>query len=390
VKQMFKITWMNLQSIPHRLGLSLVICIGTASVVAVLVTVLSMATGLVDTVASGADPSRVLVMRKGALAESLSSLSREAMLVIETAPGILEVDGRRAVSPEIVVSVDLPLIGGNGNAAVILRGLTGSGWQVRPELEIVEGRVFDSGRFEVVVGRALQSQFADLAVGDTVSFYSNSWTVVGVFEQHGAVSESQLIADARTLMSAANRNVYNSATVVMEDMGEFDAFKMSLDENPQLTVEAFKETVYYERQAESAGQILKFVAYVISAIMALGALFGAVNTMYTAVATRTAEIATLRALGFGGAAVVISVLTEALALSLIGAGFGALVSWLLFNGTVFNAGGQLGAIGVRLEVGMPVIAIGVVWACTIGLLAGFLPALRAARLPVAIGLRIGA
>jgi len=390
VKQTAKITLMNLRAIPSRLGISLVICVGTASVVAVLVTVLSMATGLVDTMTSGANAERVLVMRKGALAESLSSLSREAMLAIETAPGIAVIDGQPAVSPEIVLSVTLPRREDDGGAGVFLRGLTEAGWLVRSELELAQGRRFDPGKFEVVVGRALQQQLANVDVGDRISFYSNDWTIVGIFEQDGAASESQILTDARTLMSAANRNVYSSAAAIMADMDQFEAFKSALEENPQLLVTAQRETDFLERQAQSASGILELIAYVISAIMALGALFGAVNTMYTAVAARTAEIATLRAMGFGGGSVVVSVLTEALVLSLVGALIGAVASWLLFNGMTFNAGGQLGAIGVELTVGVPIIVVGMIWACVIGFLAGLFPALRAARLPVADGLRVSA
>ncbi|MEJ2087892.1 MAG: ABC transporter permease, partial [Gammaproteobacteria bacterium] len=211
-----------------------------------------------------------------------------------------------------------------------------------------------------------------------------------VFGLDGASTESQMIVDAFTLMSASNRTVYSSVRAIMDDMAGFDAFKTSLESNPQLLVQADKEADYLERQAESASGLLKLVAYVVSAIMALGALFGAVNTMYTAVAARTAEIATLRAVGFGGLPVVVSVLAEALMLSFGGALLGALASWILFNGMDFNAGGQLGAIGVELHVGVPVILIGMIWACVIGLLAGLFPAVRAARLPIAEGLRVSA
>jgi putative ABC transport system permease protein len=390
MRQVVEITLMNLRSIPRRMGISFVICVGTASVVAVLVTVLSMATGLVDTLTSAAAPDRVVVMRKGALAESLSSLSREAVLAVETAPGIATRDGRAAVSPEVVLSVDLPRRDGNGNMAVFLRGITQSGWVVRSDLALLDGRRFDPGKLEVVVGKTLENQVSGVAIGDRLPFYGNEWTVVGVFGLDGASTESQMIVDAFTLMSASNRTVYSSVRAIMDDMAGFDAFKTSLESNPQILVQADKEADYLERQAESASGLLKLVAYVVSAIMALGALFGAVNTMYTAVAARTAEIATLRAVGFGGLPVVVSVLAEALMLSFGGALLGALASWILFNGMDFNAGGQLGAIGVELHVGVPVILIGMIWACVIGLLAGLFPAVRAARLPIAEGLRVSA
>jgi len=389
VKQALKVTAMNLRSIPGRLGNSLVICIGTASVVAVLVTVLGMSSGLMNTMVSGLNTDRVLVMRKGALAETLSSLSRDAVLAVETAPGIQTVGGRPAVSPEVVVSVDLPRRDGTGRSAVFVRGLTDAGWLVRPDLEPVNGRRFEPGRFEVIVGRSLGHELSGLEIGDELTFYSNRWTVVGVFDTGGAVSESQLITDAATLMAVAQRNVYSgvAALVVNPEAGE--ALKEALEGDPRLVVDVVGELDYYQRQGESASRILQFIAYIISAIMALGALFGAVNTMYTAVAARTAEIAILRALGFGGGSVVFSVVAEAVILSLIGALIGAIASWLLFNGMHFNAGGQLGTIGVELVLGAPTIVVGVLWALIIGILAGLFPALRAARLPVAVGLRIG-
>jgi putative ABC transport system permease protein len=388
--QILRITAMNLRSIPSRLGISLVICLGTACVVAVLVTVLSMVTGLTATMIAGAEPDHVLVMRKGALAESLSSLSREAVLAVESAPGVETVDGHPALSPEVVLSVDLPRRDGLGQTAVFVRGITGQGRLIRTALEPTDGRWFEPGLFEIVVGRALQQQLGGVAIGDRVTFYANDWTVVGVFDREGAATESQVITDAATLMAAANRNIYSTVTARIGDAAAFEEFKAALESDPRLIVEVSRTVEHYSKQAESASQILEFVAYVVSGIMALGALFGSVNTMYTAVSARTAEIATLRALGFGGGAVVISVLGEALLLSLIGAALGAVVSWVLFGGINFDAGGQLAVVAVELRLGLPVVLTGVAWACAIGLLAGLFPAVRAARLPVAEGLRVSA
>jgi putative ABC transport system permease protein len=391
VRGLLSLMWMNLRGIPARLGLSLVITFGTASVVAVLVTVLSMATGLTDTMTAEIPPENVLVIRKGALAESLSSLSREAVLAVETAPGIALRGGRPAVSPEVVLSVDLPRLDGEGLSAVFVRGITEAGWLLRPELEPVSGRRFQPGRFEVLVGQALATQLAGVALGDVLHFHGSRWTVVGIYA-HGGAADSQIVADAATLLAASQRNVYSTVTAALASGSPggstFDAFKEAVEENPQLVVEAVRSAEYYQRQAESTAGIMGFVAYVVSAIMALGALFGAVNTMYTAVAVRTKEIATLRALGFGGASVVASVLSEALVLSLLGALLGVAFSWLLFGGMYFDGGGQLAALAVELQVGLPVVALGVVWAGVIGLLAGLFPALRAARLPVADGLRV--
>lgn len=386
--QWLRITAMNLRSIPARLGVSMVICVGTASVVAVLITVLSMSNGLTKTLVSGAQSDRVVVMRQGALAESLSSMSREAVLAVETAPGIATVDGKKLVSPEIVLSVNLPTGEEGLETPVFVRGLTEGGLAVRDDLELVTGRMPQSGRFEVAVGSAIKEQLTAAEIGDVLTFHSNPWTVVGVVSQGGGAAESQVYVDAATAMAASGRTVYSAMRARLADPEGFEAFRQALEDNPQLVVEAKLEADYLEEQAENATGILELIAYVVSGIMAMGALFGAVNTMYTAVSARTAEIATLRAIGFGGSAVAVSVLAEAMVLSFVGALIGTAIAWLMFNGLTFNAGGQLGAIGVALSISPGLALLGIVWACTLGFVAGLFPAVRAARMPVAEGLRI--
>ena len=401
LRQIIEITWMNLQAIQQRLGTSLVITVGIAGVVAVVVSVLAMATGLTDTLKSTGEADRVIVMRKGAIAETLSSLSRDAVLAVETAPGIDETGPVRAVSPEAVISINIrgsETESGRGEGArtggagangtpVLVRGLTESGLIVRPEIQLIDGRMFKPGLYEVIVGEAMRDQIAGLEPGSQLSFRSNLWTVVGIFSTGGDLAESQFITDAATIMSASNRTAFNSVTVRLADVEQFEAFKESVESNPQLQVQADLESEYYERQSESVGQILYFVAYVVGSIMALGALFGAVNTMYTAVSARTVEIATLRALGFGGFPIVVSVLIEALVLAVSGGFLGAAIAWVMFNGSDF-ATGQLARIAVELEVSGTLVAVGVSWSVIIGLLGGLFPAVRAARIPVIEGLRV--
>ena len=388
--QIISITLMNLSAIGQRLGTSLVISVGIAGVVAVLVSVLAMATSLTGALQATGDADRVIVVRKGALAESLSSLSREAILAIESAPGIDQSTGRAALSPEVVLPVNLTKKDGGGGVSLTIRGLTDTGLMVRPEIKLLSGRFFRPGLYEVIVGAAAQRQGAGLEVGGTVSFRSNEWTVVGVFSTGGDFAESQLITDAATLMSAANRVVFNSATLRLADTDQFDALKESIESNPQLRVSVDRESEYYSRQSESIGQVLFFVAYVITTIMALGALFGAVNTMYTAVSARTVEIATLRAVGFGSTPIIVSVMVEAFVLSLAGALVGGAIAWLLFNGDDFATGGGTGQIAVQIKVGWELIAIGTVWAISIGLLGAFFPSIRAARVSIIEGLRVTA
>jgi len=385
--QTLEITLMNLRSIRDRLGASLVIVIGIAGVVAVLTSVLTMARGLTDTLASVGDPDRVIVIRKGAVAEALSSLAREAVLAVETAPGIAVEADVPAVSPEVVLSVNLPRKD-ESSSSIFVRGLGPAARVVRPEIRLVEGRMFEPGRYEVVVGEAATRSFADFEVGESVAFHGRQWQIVGVFSTGGDAAETQLLADAPTLMSAANRTVFNAVTVRLQDPGEFAAFEASVNSNPQLKVQVEMESAYYRRQSEDASRLLSFVAYAVGSIMALGALCGAVNTMYAAVSGRTVEIATLRALGFSRLPIMVSVLIEAMLLALFGALVGVAVAWLLFNGEEFVTGGTLSVTAAKLQVDLSMMILGALWGLVIGLLGGLLPAFRAARLPVIDGLRV--
>ncbi len=389
LRQAAAITAINLRSIPQRLGTSLVICVGIAGVVAVLVTVLAMATGLKSTFASAARDDRAIVLRGGSLAEGLSTITRDDLIAIEAAPGIRRTgDGKPALSPEALLSVNLPRASDGHISAVSVRGLTPIATDVRPEITITEGRMFKPGLHEIVVGRSAHDQFAHLNVGDVAKFYNGDWTVVGRFESHGDLHESELLTDAATLMSAANRTVYSGVTVALDSPQSFDAFRQALLHDPSLKVDVQRETDYYEDQSKGISTLLGIVANTVGAIMAIGALFGALNTMYSAVSARTVEIATLRAIGFGSWPVVASVLVEAQALALIGALSGGAIAWTLFNGSTFSTGGSLGQVALQLHVGAPLIALGISWAAVIGFIGGLFPAIRAARMSVATALRI--
>lgn len=388
IRQTIAVTLMNLRAIPARWGSSLVICIGIAGVVAVLTAVLAMATGLEGTLSSAGRPDRALVLSGGAIAEPLSALTPAAEAAIESAPGIARrANGQSAVSPEVLISVTLPRKETGMRSSLLVRGITDTGYEVHPEIKIVEGRSFTKGLREIVVGRGAARQFADLATGARASFLSGDWTIVGLFESNGDAHESEILADAQTLMSAAQRSVFSAATVRLESTDAFERFSSALQKDPTLKVDVKRETDYYQEQAKGVAAVLDVIAHAIGAIMALGAVFGALNTMYAAVAVRNVEIATLRAVGFGALPVLVSVLIEALALALIGAGAGALVAWILFNGHAFSSGGTFSQIAVKLHIGADLVATGVAWATVIGLIGGLLPAIRAARLPVAASLR---
>jgi putative ABC transport system permease protein len=388
-RQIGAITAMNLRMIPARLGTSLVICIGIAGVVAVLIAVLAMGTGLEKTIASSAKEDRVIVFRSGAQAEALSSLTQDGMLAIETAPGIARTpEGKPAVSPEVLMAVNLPRRSNGELIAASVRGITSTALAVRPEIQLTSGRMFTPGLRELVVGQTMPDTFRDLSLGDRPSFLGGEWIVVGTFSSNGDAHESEMLTDATTLMSAGQRTVYNAATVQLESPDRFDEFKAAATSNPNLKVDVQREVDYYTAQATGIATLLKVVANVIGTIMATGALFGALNTMYSAVSARTVEISTLRAIGFGSTAVVVSVLAEALVLALIGALAGAALAWLFFNGNAVTTGGVLTQVTLQLDVSAPLIITGMIWAIAIGLIGGLFPAVRAARQPVAIGLRV--
>lgn len=388
LRQIAAITWWNLRAIPVRLGTSMVICVGIAGVVVVLITVLAMATGLQRAVGSAGQPDRAVLLRSGAVAEVVSALDRDVEFALAQAPGVrLGTDGKPAISLEIVLSVTLPDRTGRP-VGIGLRGLTAGAWAVRPELKIVAGRRFRTGLQEVIVGRAALAHLPGLVLGDTVPMYGKRWTVVGEFTSDGDVHESELLADAGMLMSAAQRTVYSAATVTLVAPDRLEAFAAHLRKDPRLKVEVQPETKYYAKQSEGIAGLLFVIAYVVGGVMALGALFGALNTMYAAVSARAIEIATLRAIGFGAWPVVISVLIESTLLASLGALGGAALAWLLFSGSLFAMGsGAMVQVALRMHIGAGLVAIGLLWGVAIGLLGGLLPAIRAARLSVAGALR---
>ena len=389
LRQAAAITAINLRSIPQRFGTSLVICVGIAGVVAVLITVLAMSTGLQSTIASAGQADRAVVLRGGALAEALSTITRDDLIAIEAAPGIARTaTGKLAISPEALLSVNLPRASDGQPSAMSVRGITSIAADVRPEITLIEGRMFKPGLHEIIVGKSVRDQFAHLEIGDVAKFYNGDWTVVGRFESRGDVHESEVMTDAETLMSAANRTVFSGVTVKLDSPQSFDAFKQALLQNPMLKVDVQRETEYYEGQSKGISTLLGIVANTVGAIMAIGALFGALNTMYSAVSARTVEIATLRAVGFGSWPVVASVLIEAQVLALSGALVGGAIAWIVFNGSTFSTGGTLGQVTLRLHVGAPLIALGIVWAAVIGFIGGLFPAIRAARTSVADALRV--
>jgi putative ABC transport system permease protein len=389
LKQIASVTLMNIKSVPQRLGASSVIVIGIAGVVAVLVSILAMVGGLSQMMSSTERAYRAIVVSTGASFETLSNITREATQTIADAPGIKHrADGKPLTSPDALAVVRLPLKRGGNSGNVSLRGVSEAGLAVRPEIHLVEGRQFGSAVREVIVGRTLQRQFRDLELGKQFLLRGAEWTVVGVFESHGDPHEAEMITGAETLQSAFERNTFQSVAVLLESADSFAQFKGALTSNPALAVDAMREADYYRQQSQAFSRLLSIVAYLIGGIMAVGAVFGALNAMYSAVSTRTVEIATLRVLGFGASAVIVSVFAEALLLALAGGAIGGCLAWLLFNGhAVSTNGGGLTQLSVPLAVDSSLIGFGVLWACIIGMVGAAFPAIRAARAPLAAALR---
>ncbi len=388
-RQIGAVTLMNLRSVPQRWGTSLVIVVGIAGVVAVLISVLAMATGFRQTVAGSGRADRALVLRGGSESELSSSLSRDATLTIVDAPGVKKGDNGRPIgSAEAVVIVELPKKGSTTGANVTLRGVGSEAFALRPEIKLVAGRMFTPALHELIVGRSAQLQFQGLDLGSHLTIRGGDWTVVGMFESNGDSHESELLADADTVLSAYQRNLFQSVWVLLDSPQAFTGFKDALTANPTLSVEVKREPDYYAAQSKQLSTILTFVANFVGGIMAIGAVFGALNTMYSAVSARMVEIATLRAIGFGAFPVVISVFAEAVLLAFAGGVIGALLAWLFFNGdSVSTLGGNFTQIVFSLKVSSGLLVLGVVWAVAIGVIGGLFPAIRAARLPIATALR---
>ena len=388
-RQIGAVTAMNFRSMPQRISTSLVVIIGIAGVVAVLVSVLAMSTGLIRTMENTGRDDRAIVTRNGSIAETSSALDRNSARLIVDGNGIKrDAQGEPILSAETMRIFSLHRKEDDAEVNVILRGVGPKLVELRPELKIIEGRMFSAAVTEVIVGKSAHAQYKGLNVGETVTSRGANWTVVGVFDTGGDAHESSLMTDAETLISIDQRGAFQSVTALLESPSSFQSFKDSLIGNPGLSVDVVREREYYQQQSKTMSTVIKVIAYVVGGIMAVGAVFAALNTMYSAVSARLQEIATLRALGFGSTAMVMSVLAEALVLALIGGVIGALIAWLFFNGnTVSTSGGGMGQMVFALSVSPQLMILGIVWACLIGVLGGLFPAMRAARLPVAMALR---
>jgi putative ABC transport system permease protein len=390
IKQTVAVTLLNLRTIPQRLGSSGVAIVGIAGVVIVLVSVLSIAQGFSAAMEQSGSDNRALVMRSGADSEMTSGLGATEVDLIKQAPGLRR-DGQNAVaSAELYVIIDIPKIGTNSPANVPLRGVEPTATAVREEFSIVEGRMFQFGTTEVVVGRGASVNFQGLTVGNTIVSGQNRFQVVGMFETDGSIAETEIWIDARVLQGAYRRgNTYQTVLARLDSSDNFDQFRDWLTTNPQVNVQVRRETEYYAQQSRALNSLIRGVGFGIAVLMGIGAVFGAILTMYTAVSTRSREIATLRALGFNTTSVLVSVLAESLALAAIGGAIGGALAYVAFNGyqTSTMNFSTFSQVAFAFQVTPRLLSLGVTYALLMGLIGGLFPALRAARLPIPSALR---
>lgn len=387
-RQATAVTWVGLLTLPQRIGASSVIVVGIAGVVGVLVALLALAGGLRETLRGTGNSDTAIVLRGGATAELDSGLSREDATLILQAPGIArDAAGSAIGSAEIVVVANVPKKSSGTDANVEIRGVGPQVFALRPNLRIVAGRAFKPGLRELVVGQGARGQFVGLDLGATINLNAQQWQIVGVFAS-GDAHDSELVGDAETVASTYRRDGFQSVTVRLASPGSFDMFKAALASDPRLKVDARTTRDYYSAQSEQLSKVIRIVGIVIASIMAIGAVFGALNTMYAAITARAREVATLRAIGFGAAPVLVSVVLEAMLLALLGGVLGAAVAWFLFNDyAVSTLGANFSQVVFRFDVSPKLLGTGVRWALAIGLIGGLLPAVRAARLPVTAALR---
>ena len=388
--QIASVAKFGLLSLPQRRGSVAAALFGTVGVVGVLVGVLSMAAGFKGTMAASSSPDSAIVLRSGANDEMSSGLERDETRLLAEAPGVASGTEGPLASAELFVIIDLPKRSTGTDANVPLRGVEPAAFHVREKFKLLQGRQFERGKNEVIVGSGAAQEFAGLDIGNKFRVGRNEWEVVGIFSAGGGTAESEIWTDANVLQTAYHRgNSFQSVYARLTAPEAFFQFSNSVASDPRLSVRPMRQAGFYSEQSTMLNSLITTLGYLVAALMAVGAIFGALNTMYNSVSARTREIATLRALGFGGGAVVVSVMLESLAVALVGGGLGAAIAYLAFNGfhTSTVNWQSFSQVTFSFAVTPPLLVQGIIWATCIGLLGGFFPAIRAARLPIAAALR---
>ena len=387
-RQALAVARMGVSTLPQRLGASSVILVGIAGVVGVLVALLAMSGGLAQTLRATGSNDTAIVLRAGATGELTSAMTHGDATLVAQAPGIArDARGVPLASPELLMVVNLRKRGSSGDANVQLRGVGPLARAVHTHVRLLQGRWFKPGLRELVVGVGAEREFAGVKLGDSVRLGRQPWKVVGVFRS-GDAHDSELWADADTMASTYRWGDFSVVNVRLAKPSDFATLKAALLSNPQLHVMVQTTRAYYAAQSEGVTKVIRIVGISVGVIMALGAIFGALNTMYAAISARGREIATLRAIGFGGLPVVLAVLLETLLLALLGGVLGGSIAWLLFNGyTVSTLGADFSQVVFQFHVSPALLVQGLKWALAIGFIGGIFPALRAARVPVSVALR---
>ena len=384
LRQIFEITALNLSNLPSRIGSSSVIVVGIAGVVGVLVALLAMAGGFEAALERGGKPDRAIVLRSGSGSEMSSNLAQDAVNIVSSMEGV------DASSAELYLVVDVPKRSGGQVANLVVRGVEHTGFEIRPEVRIVAGRRFTPGTREMIAGRGASAEFQGIDLGATVELRDGAWTITGLFEANASAYESELWADLPVAQSAFRRGgTTQSIRIRVQSPRDIPALAKRVEDDPRLDLEVIGEEEFFRGQSNAISGLIRGFGYTVALIMAVGAVFAALNAMYTAVSARTVEIATLRALGFGGGPVVVSVIIEALGLGVLGGLLGGAVAYFGFNG--FTAStlnqGSFSQVAFDFAVTPELLLSGLAWAVTLGLLGGLFPAVRAARLPITTALR---
>ena len=390
LQQIFAVTWLNLRNLPRRVGSSVVAVIGVAAVVLVFAAVLSMAKGFERTMISAGSDDTAIIMRSGSTSELNSGISNDQALLIANAPGVLKDGDSAVISAELYVVVDVKKKSTNTDANVPFRGVQSGAFEVRDNVTVIEGRMFDTGKNQIIVGRAAQQEFAGLDTGSTIRFGQTEWQIVGAFEAQGSVSESELWTDVRVLQNAYRRgNFFQSVRVKLQGAGSLQELEAALEADPRIDPDVMSEKEYYSGQAAPLSRFIKLLGYPLTILMSIGAVFGALNSMYSSVSARGKEIATLRALGFGPISILCSTMIESTLLALVGGIVGGAVAFLVFNGFQVSTlnGASFSQVVFDFAVTPELLIDGLYAALIIGAFGGLFPALRAARLPVAQALR---
>ncbi len=389
LRQTIAITWMNLKNIPSRIGSSLVIVVGIGGVVVVLVSLLAMAHGFESTLKGTGHADRALVLREGSTSEINGNIPLDQYPVITNKPGVAHVDNEPIASMETFVTVKLKEKGSDEVSSLPIRGVSEKAFQVRPEFAITEGRQFETGKFELIAGTGAARRIDGLDVGNTIRIRGDNWFVAGHFSTDGSAYESELWADERLIAQLHNRgNTFSSVLVQLDSDQNFDLFRDQVASDRRLGVHVQRESDYYTAQSENTTQLIEGIGLLIGSIMSIGAVFAAFNTMYSALSSRTIEIATLKALGFSRGPIFFSVLIESVLLGLLGGISGGLIAYLVLNGyTVSTVGGTFTQINFDFMVTTDLLVFGIGIAVLLGLVGGSLPAVSAVRRSIIAGLR---